>query len=284
MFNASGTLWFTGQAGVYGRVRPASAEVEVFDAPGGPGPYGITATPAGDVYYASLAGSYVGRIDTTTGVTTQLDPPTADQGTRRVWSDSAGRVWSSQWNAGQVAVYDPASDAWSEWRLPGEDPQAYAVYVDRHDDVWLSDFGANALVRFVPETEHFTVFPLPSDPGDVRQIHGRRNELDARRIESIVARVNADGTKQVVSAMYILEFGKGMSDTPEIAGDLTTWHDHQNLCWEGNRLGGRLVDGVCQPGGELRPTPPMLHVWMVPHPCGPFAGIEGHGAGCGHTH
>lgn len=177
VFDGDGTLWFTGQAGVYGRLSPADGRVEVFDAPGGRGPYGITATPQGDVYYASLAGSHVARIDTATGAATVLEPPTPGQGTRRVWSDSHGRIWSSQWNAGQVAVHDPATGGWSEWRLPGEDPQAYAVYVDDRDVVWLSDFGANAIVRFDPATEEFTSLPLPSDPGDVRQIHGRQGEV-----------------------------------------------------------------------------------------------------------
>jgi virginiamycin B lyase len=177
VFDPRGTLWFTGQSGIYGRVTPDTGRVEVFDAPSGRGPYGIAVTPDGQVYYASLAGSYMGRIDTDTGAATILRPPTADQGTRRVWSDSRGRVWSSQYNAGQVAVYDPATEQWREWRLPGESPQAYAVYVDDEDKVWLSDFGANSLVRFDPENEQFTSYPLPSDPGEVRQILGRPGEV-----------------------------------------------------------------------------------------------------------
>jgi virginiamycin B lyase len=56
-----GVLWFTGQAGVLGRLDPKVGRVEVFDAPRGPGPYGITATPDGQVFYASLAGSHIGR-------------------------------------------------------------------------------------------------------------------------------------------------------------------------------------------------------------------------------
>jgi virginiamycin B lyase len=177
VFDRSGTLWFTGQSGIYGRVTPDSGRVDVFDAPNGRGPYGITVTPDGAVYYASLAGNYMGRIDTETGEATVLRPPTAGQGTRRVWADSRGRVWSSQYNAGQVAVFDPASEQWREWRLPGESPQAYAVYVDDDDKVWLSDFGSNSLVRFDPEMEQFTSYPLPSSPGDVRQILGRRGEV-----------------------------------------------------------------------------------------------------------
>jgi hypothetical protein len=108
--------------------------------------------------------------------------------------------------------------------------------------------------------------------------------LDPAHVESIVTQKNADGSEHIVSAMYILDLGKTMADVPEIAGSLTTWHDHKNLCWNGQKLAGRLVNGKCTPGGVNIVTPPMLHVWLVPHPCGPFAGIEGHGQGCAHDH
>ena len=83
----------------------------------------------------------------------------------------------SEWEAGQVAMYDPAGGAWREWRLPGDNPHAYAVYVDDRDIVWLSDFGANALVRFDPSQESFEVFQLPEAPANVRQILGRPGEI-----------------------------------------------------------------------------------------------------------
>lgn len=176
-FDGDGILWFTGQNGVIGRLDPSSGAMEVFDAPRGRGPYGITSTPSGDVYFVSLAGSYLGRIDRASGAVTVLEPPTAGQGARRAWSDSQGRIWISAWNTGQVAVYDPASEAWREWTLPGTRPQAYAVYVDERDAVWLTDFGGNALVRFLPEAETFDVLPLPSVPSNVRQLLGRPGEL-----------------------------------------------------------------------------------------------------------
>ena len=177
VFDQAGTLWFTGQNGIYGRLDPATGKMQVFDAPRGRGPYGITATRDGDVYYASLAGSYVGRIAPASGAATVLEPPTSNQGARRVWADSRGRVWVSEWDAGQLAVYDPADQSWREWRLPGDAPRAYAVYVDEQDVVWLSDFGANAIIRFDPTTESFRAFELPSDPGNVRQILGRAGEI-----------------------------------------------------------------------------------------------------------
>ena len=95
----------------------------------------------------------------------------------RAVPDSRGRVWVSEWNAGQLGMYDPAANAWREWKLPGERPQAYAVFVDDRDIIWLSDFGANAIVRFDPTTEQFESFVLPSSSASVRQILGRPGEI-----------------------------------------------------------------------------------------------------------
>jgi virginiamycin B lyase len=176
-FDREGVLWFTGQNGVYGRLDPARGQVEVWDAPRGRGPYGIITTSSGDVYYASLAGNHIARIDRASGQATVIEPPTPGQGARRVWADSRGRVWVSEYNAGQVGLYDPASGQWREWHLPGDTPRAYAVYVDDQDAVWLSDFGANTLVRFDPQRESFESFALPDEPGEVRQILGRPGEV-----------------------------------------------------------------------------------------------------------
>ena len=176
-FDKRGVIWFTGQSGIYGRLDPKVGKVRVFRAPRGEGPYGITTTPDGDVYYASLAGNYLGRIDTRTGKATVLRPPTAGQGARRAWSDSRGRIWISEWNAGKVGMYDPARKRWREWRVPGSNPMIYSVYVDEFDMVWLTDFDANALWRFDPATGRFTDVELPSPEAAVRQMLGRRGEV-----------------------------------------------------------------------------------------------------------
>jgi virginiamycin B lyase len=176
-FDRRGVLWFTGQGGFYGRIDPRVGRVRVYAAPRGAGPYGITTTPRGAVYYASLAGSHVARIDVRTGKATVLEPPTRGQGARRVWSDSRGRIWVSEWNAGKLGLYNPATRGWREWRLPGSSPQPYAVYVDERDIVWVTDFGANAIVRFDPRSNRFTPIRLKSSPANVRQLLGRPGEV-----------------------------------------------------------------------------------------------------------
>jgi virginiamycin B lyase len=175
-FDLRGRVWFTGQRGFYGRLEPATGAMKVWKAPRSIGPYGITTTPAGEVYYASLAGNHIAHIDLESGEATVIEPPTPRQGARRVWADSRGQVWASYWNTGQVGRYDPATRAWREWKLPGE-AQTYAVWVDEKDKVWLTDFSSNALVRFDPVSETFKSFPSDRKEARVRQLAGRPGEV-----------------------------------------------------------------------------------------------------------
>ena len=173
VFDKSGIYWFTGQNGIYGRLDITSGEMNVWDAPRGRGPYGITLTPKGDVWYASLAGNHIAQIDLKSGNARIVEPPTKGQGARRVWSDSKGLLWVSEWNSGNVSVHNPADNSWRQWKLPGERPRTYSVYVDDKDKVWLTDFAANAIVRFDPVTEKFHSFPSDKPNANVRQMDGR---------------------------------------------------------------------------------------------------------------
>ena len=123
------------------------------------------------------------------------------------------------------------------------------------------------------EYEHFVNWSYLSD----------RYELDAGHIESIVMKINADGTKRVVAAMYALSCGDTMAKRPDIAGGLTTWHDHDNMCFNGDQFVGLTVADVCAVG-TLRDTPPMLHVWIEENACGPFAMIDNQPHECTDSH
>jgi virginiamycin B lyase len=175
-FDRRGIYWFTGQSGMYGRVDPVTGKTEAWEAPKGRGPYGITATPSGDVWYASLAGDHIARIDTVSGEATVVEPPRKGVGPRRIWSDSNGDLWVSLWNSGEVGRYAPASKTWKTWALPSSGSGCYSVWVDEQDKVWLTDFTANAIVRFDPATERFDSFPSNRRGANVRQMLGRKGE------------------------------------------------------------------------------------------------------------
>ena len=122
-FDADGDLWFTGQSGIVGKLAVRTAQVTVQDAPRGNGPYGICTTPRGEVWWCSLAGSFIARIDRASGASTVVEPPTPRQGARRIWSDSHGRLWVSEWLSGNLSMYDPANASWRTWRAPGPNPR-----------------------------------------------------------------------------------------------------------------------------------------------------------------
>lgn len=177
VFDPAGVLWFTGQSGVYGRVDPLASKLETWRSPKGAGPYGITSTPTGQVWYASLAGDHIARIDGSGGGVTVIDPPRPGVGPRRIWSDSRGMLWVSFWNSGEIGRYDPGAGAWKTWSLPNSKSGCYAIYVDDGDRIWVSDWTANAILRFDPKIEMFVSFPSNRTRADVRQLAGRRGEV-----------------------------------------------------------------------------------------------------------
>ncbi len=104
--------------------------------------------------------------------------------------------------------------------------------------------------------------------------------LDPDVPESLVYDTS-DGGQRLVAAMYMTTPGLPLEEVPDIGGELTQWHTHNNLCYtpEG-RIGG-LTDaqGNCAAGLVKPVETPMIHVWIEKHPCGPFAALEGIGGG-----
>ena len=108
--------------------------------------------------------------------------------------------------------------------------------------------------------------------------------LDPDHPESLVYQPQPDGSKKLVSAMYFLPGTVALADVPNIGGALMQWHIHDNLCFTDDPV-APLVRGVTASTGAcpaplVKFTPaPMIHVWITPNKCGPFAALEGVGAG-----
>ena len=108
--------------------------------------------------------------------------------------------------------------------------------------------------------------------------------LDPDHPESLVYSPQPDGSKKLVSAMYFLPDTVSLNDVPDIGGALMQWHVHDNLCFTNDPVAPQ-VRGVTTSAGDC-PAPltkliaaPMIHVWITPNRCGPFAALEGIGAG-----
>lgn len=109
--------------------------------------------------------------------------------------------------------------------------------------------------------------------------------LDPDFPESLVYEPQPDGSRRLVSAMYMLPDSYTLADVPDFGGALMQWHIHDNLCYdvsdpEAPRVGGLTdADGGCTAPLQKLGEAPMIHVWITPHPCGPFAALDGVGAG-----
>ena len=172
-FDGQGKLWFTGQNGVYGRFDPSTKAFNLYEAPLGSGPYGITSHPSGDVWFTNWGRNYIARIDAATGSvsTVPLPDPNAG-GARRIWSDSKGGLWVSTWISGSLQRYDPVSKTWRNYKMPGLGPRGYSVYVDRNDYVWINDFTSSSVFRFDPTLESFVDFKSSVPLTQILQMNG----------------------------------------------------------------------------------------------------------------
>jgi hypothetical protein len=122
--------------------------------------------------------------------------------------------------------------------------------------------------------------------------------LDPDYPESLVYRANRDGPRELQAAMFMRSSTDTLDTVPELGGALTQWHIHDNLCFTDEPgdykvRGLTNADGSCTPPLVKTAQAPMIHVWIVKHPCGPFAALEGVGAGqikadqtrlCDHAH
>jgi hypothetical protein len=109
--------------------------------------------------------------------------------------------------------------------------------------------------------------------------------LDPDRPESLVIQRDENGQPYLVAAMFMLPEGTTFDDAPDIGGDLMQWHVHNDLCLTDDPVAPTLAldvagfTGDCTPPNSKRGNVPMIHVWIVPHACGPFAALEGIGGG-----
>jgi hypothetical protein len=104
--------------------------------------------------------------------------------------------------------------------------------------------------------------------------------LDPDFPESLVYEPQPDGSKKLVSAMFMLPTDYPLEDIPDWGGPLMQWHVHGDLCFTPDHdapqvAGLKPVGGTCRPPLVDFPLSPMIHVWITPTECGPFAALDG---------
>ena len=109
--------------------------------------------------------------------------------------------------------------------------------------------------------------------------------LDPHRPEALVYHVDRATQQRTLEAvMFILPEKFNFNNLPDVGGKLVQFHIHDNLCFT-NTMPAPQVAGFTDGQGKCHAPlvkfhdNVMMHVWIRPNPCGPFAALEGVGAG-----
>jgi hypothetical protein len=121
--------------------------------------------------------------------------------------------------------------------------------------------------------------------------------LDPNYPEALVYKTGPNNSKTLEAAMFILPEKYNLDNAPDIGGALTQYHIHDNLCFTADLAphvaGLTNAQGGCNPPLVKFNPNIMIHVWIRPNDCGPFAALLGVGAGqikpgeqraCDHDH
>ncbi len=97
--------------------------------------------------------------------------------------------------------------------------------------------------------------------------------LDPQKPEELIYLRKSDGTAQLVGVMFLMPSANQAG--PRVAGPLTAWHAHDNLCFSASlgRISGFAdANGKCAAGSVfMGKTPEMMHIWVLDNPNGVFS-------------
>ncbi len=173
VFNHDGDIWFTLQgANLVGFLDTETRKVSLIDVPTPRSrPYGIVVDKHNRPWLNLLGNNKLATVDPETHELTEIETPRADARTRRLAATDTG-IWYVDWAEGRLGRYDPDTESFTEWMLPGgTDSRPYAMAADAKGRIWAFETGTapNRLVGFDPATsEFFASGVVPSGGGTVR--------------------------------------------------------------------------------------------------------------------
>ncbi|OFV98889.1 MAG: hypothetical protein A3H28_08585 [Acidobacteria bacterium RIFCSPLOWO2_02_FULL_61_28] len=124
-----------------------------------PGAYGIALDKEDNVWLAVRQGKgNITKIDGKTLKVTKWNPPSRP---RRIQVDAEGMVWYGGYDHGTIGRFDPKTETFKEYPLPGPSPTAYALALDGQGYIWYSSRDTDILGRLDPKTGEVIEYPFP---------------------------------------------------------------------------------------------------------------------------
>jgi virginiamycin B lyase len=78
-------------------------------------------------------------------------------------------VWFTERRGGKIGHFDPNTETFKEYPLPGPEPSPYAIGIDRNHMIWYSSHEQDTLGRLDPHTGEVTEYPYPHSEISMRE-------------------------------------------------------------------------------------------------------------------
>ena len=77
-------------------------------------------------------------------------------------------VWFAEFDAGKIGRFDPKTETFKEYQLPGSYPTPYALGIDGEHKIWYSSEYMDVVGRLDPATGEVTEYPVPRAENSMR--------------------------------------------------------------------------------------------------------------------
>ncbi len=170
--DASGKVWFVGQAGNYiAWLNPANGEFKRIEIEAGTHPHNIIVAKSGAVWYTGNRNGRILKMDPATGkTTTYMMPDNAVRDPHTMIEDKSGNFWFTAQSANHVGHLDAKSGQVHVIPSPTKDSRPYGIIVDKNNRPWFVEFGSNKLATIDPKTMGITEYPLPNEKSRARRL------------------------------------------------------------------------------------------------------------------
>ena len=176
-FDDFGDIWFTTRdSNFVGRLKPSNQSIDLISTPNKKLRLrDIVITSDNTPWAIATENNQIVRVNRADMSVTEIETPKAKSDFRQLATTSDGNLWFTDFEFGTLVRYDPQSNSFEEWLLPGganSEPDGMAV--DKDDRIWLIETGQNPnrLVGFDTGTQTFlTETAIPSGAGSVSHLH-----------------------------------------------------------------------------------------------------------------
>lgn len=152
--DASGRVWFVGQAGNYiAYLEPGPGTFKRYEIEAGTHPHNLIVDSRGMVWYAGNRNAHIGRLDPATGQITKYpfpDPAARDPHT--LVFDKNGDIWFTMQQSNFVGKLTTSNGQVRLIKVPTENARPYGIAVDSKGRVWFNEFGTNKTAMIDPAT------------------------------------------------------------------------------------------------------------------------------------